>query len=434
MFELLGLIATTVATIGGIAAYLDAVMGEENQRQILTYIRPELNATSDGVPQYSDALRSVLNIFVSGPHSRFDIFRSLVIILLIFFGTTTFSIYMMFLKTGELDSILPSAFTVRNLSLPYVTTFLVSLVLGLFSIYQTTIIFRLFANSKSSVEKGLLVYSDLALSYSISFLIAYLSIFASVVMVDRSIQTEVSVVLVETRSNNGPVSLGQFIVGEKGVYFNSSSTGEGPTHLDEYLAYVNRAYHSIEFTEMDCGRFDQSFVAKYGYSSEAKDTMKKRCYSVKIQRPLSVVNTGELFVPALYPAIFVTLQSAVVGVFDLIYFSPSSFLAAFVPHPVNGEALRSDSLFSNLLIDFPLADNSEPQSGLILSPFMMSSFYFTVLIYTLGACLYLAKQLPPLIRSRSRLPILNPQKPILSLSIYVAAIAVASVCVIYFRT
>ncbi len=128
MFELLGMIASTVATIGGIAAYLDAVLKEEDQRRILAYIRPKSTAMPDETVSYSDALRSILNIFVSGPHSRFDIFRSLVVILLIFAGTMTFSLCMVILKTGDVDSILPSAFTIKNLTVPYATTFVISLV------------------------------------------------------------------------------------------------------------------------------------------------------------------------------------------------------------------------------------------------------------------------------------------------------------------
>lgn len=434
MFELIGLIASTVATIGGVAAYLDAVMDEEHQRRILSYIHPENAATSDDKVNYSDALRSILFVFVSGPHGQFDIFRSLTVILIIFVGTTIFSVSMVLIKTDDLDSLLPTSYTMKNLALPYAIAFAVSLLFGLFSIYQTTIFFRLFVDSKAKIEKGLLVYSDVALSYTISFIIAYLSILASVAAVDRSIETEVNVVLAEHTSDSGAVSLEQTIVGKKGYVSHRLSSGESDMHHDAYLAYVMRAYPQVDFVELECGQLDGEFGSDYSFSEWSKKITLQKCYFTKIRRPLGDYNSTSLLVTVLYPAIIVTLQSAVVGVFDVIYYTPTKIASVFTPVPIDGEAVRSDELFSNLLIEFPSVDNSAVQSALIISPFIMPSFYFTVLIYALATCLFLARQLPFLIRFKARVPLLNHQKPILSLSIYVAAIAVVSVCVVYLTT
>ncbi|PSL20035.1 hypothetical protein [Shimia abyssi] len=106
MLELFGLIATTIATIGGIAAYFDAVMGDDGQKRILSYVVPtkQDNETDENGSQnatYSEALQSILRVYVSGPMGRFDVFRSLVTLLIILVGTSIFSFYMVRHLSGD---------------------------------------------------------------------------------------------------------------------------------------------------------------------------------------------------------------------------------------------------------------------------------------------------------------------------------------------
>ncbi|MEM1088444.1 MAG: hypothetical protein AAGH90_12010 [Pseudomonadota bacterium] len=437
MIDLLGMLALTIATVAAIANYIDSMMEEEDQRLLLRYLRPKPSGETDQSASYQDALRSVLRVFVSGAQNRFDTLRSLVVLQIIMLGTVSLSILIVHYRLGDIDPLIPSAYTAKNLIFPYAVSIVVSVSFGVFSIYQTTIFYRLFTDAKGVIERALLFYSDIALSLSIVFLTAFVSITTAAVIVNHSVETEVFLVLAEDKPPNGPVGLNQLIVGDgpgSTIFSNRKSSSDGDMLIGDYLAYIARANPSIEFLEADCATYNRDFVAKHSFYDRSTEKLDQKCFNTTIRRPIGSVTATELMASSFFASLLVTGTSALVGVYDLIYYQVTSLGIPYYPPPTADEAPRSRELFKELVSQFPLANNSQLQASLVLSPFIMSSFYFTILIYVLAAVIFLARKSSSLLYEGFQIPLLNPKKPILSLSLYVCLVAMMAVCFVFFST
>ncbi|WP_133169933.1 hypothetical protein [Shimia abyssi] len=268
-------------------------------------------------------------------------------------------------------------------------------------------------------------------------MIAFISILGSVISINHTMDYSVKIVLTKETDRNDNAGLSLLVTGNNqnpSAFTQMLSTVDEDMTIHGFLNYVTRVRPDFTLSPTNCSNLSQDIMSKSTFSKNGASTRKQVCYDAQIRRSFGNPASGPVLITSLYLAINLTASSAISGVFDLIVADPTKLAATFVAPPTPSEESRLDDSLRALLNELASVENSNFQASLVLSPFIMASVYFTIMIYTLGAVIFAARKASLLARARIRIPLMNPKKTILSLSVYVNAFAVTIVCIVFFNT
>lgn len=426
MTAFFGTLITNITTIMAIATFLDLIITKETQKKIVSYLEPKRHSEqiNHNRPSFADVFNSIVSAFLVTNSYRPRFLRSAQVTLLLFISMVAFTYSILWHQGTNMKFFVPDTFTLTKMIVPYITIFLIVIIMDYISFFQTITFMRLMHSTKSWSEFFMVVYADIVLSFTISLFISFFCIFFIITYTQSQFTNNARVRFTQGTSGNGLNFVSQQVMSTLNYKTKETAiVGDSPEanamfekeqSSSKYIEYIMSKRPSFTVNDFDCSeqRWDPDSVA----SQASTKVLSQICFDLHVAHIYGPdFDMKDATQAAFSLALMKGPEIIQVGLLSLYGFDPFSHAGT----RASGKGWR-ESYLGDLISE---ASTSTASSwfarNYILSFAAFSSLGFTIMLYALGFALFCARVAGHYLVKITSFQFVSRNIPILSVSTYV---------------